>query len=158
MKESIQGFRGVTACPCVCFRSWWCVRLPGRRHGLGSLIHWPGTGLRVPGHLLLLSADLDHLSHRAPLQHSRAALVQGAFGIGGIASQRTPPSQRPQQWVRSSGQRAHRPRSPCTGHRPKAEVLLCPWGSELCDLQCQAAKQGGMELPNWALRGSNSEL
>lgn len=144
-------------CMCVCGRSGRRVWLPGRRHGLGPLSHRPGAGLRVPGHLLLLGADLGHLPHRAPLQHSRAAPVQGSLRLGGVATQRAPPPQRPQQRLRGAGQRARHPRRPRAHHGPQAKVFLRPGGGQLCDLQCQTAKQGGRNWTNWALGGSNSE-
>lgn len=151
LEDSGRGFRSSRPV-CVCCRSGRCVWLLGWRHGLGSLSHWPGAGLRVPGHLLLLSADLGHLPHRAPLQHSRAAPLQGALGLGGVAAQRAPPPQRPQQRLWGVSQRARRPCTSCTHHRHQAEVFLCPGGGKLCDLQCKAAKQGGMNSTNWILR------
>lgn len=122
--------------------------LLGGSHGLGSFPNRAGAGLRVPGHLLLLSVDLGDLPHRAPLQYSGAAFVQGALRLGSVATQRAPAPECPRQWLRGAGQRPRRPCGPCTRHRPQAQVFLGPGGGQLSHIQRQAAKQRGMHSAN----------
>lgn len=65
----------------VCTRPGRSMWLPGGSHGLGSLRVGPSPWIRVPGHLFLLSADLGHLPHCAPLQYSRATSGQGTISV-----------------------------------------------------------------------------
>lgn len=127
----------------VISRSGRRLRLPGRRDGLGSLRIGSAAGLRVPSHLLLLSLDLGHIPHGAPLQYSRATPGEGPICPWPLDLQRPAPTRRPRQRLRSAGQRG---RLCCGRYRPPrtpAQVVLRAGRGQLGDLQCQAAQQGG---------------
>lgn len=145
LKQLHSALSSVLTFAAVYCRSGRSVWLLGRSYGLGSFTDRAGAGLRVPSHLLLLSFDLGHLPHRAPLQYSRATSGQGPIFVWHLTSQCPPPTERPQQWLRSTGQRPCPSCSPCIRPRPQAKVFLRPGGGQLSDLQCQAAKQGGMQ-------------
>lgn len=126
-------------------RSGWSVRIFGGSYGLGSLIDRAVAGLRVPSHLLLLSFDLGNLPHCAPLQYSRAASMQRPNLFGRLTRQCPSPPELPQQWLRGTGQRPRRSRGCRVRLRPQAEIILCSEWGEFSDIQCQAAKQRGMQ-------------